>query len=131
MLGLMVVAFIVLTSFSKRSQQKKQAEHERLLNEQLTPGVWVHTTIGFFGRFIDIDGNVVILETPSGEETYWDKRVIRSVGDLPFESEETVEHLEIEDGDGTEIDVDITEDESPAEPKPLDDFYDDEGTDRS
>lgn len=115
MLGLMVVAFIALSSFSKRSAQKKQAEHERQLAEQLVPGVWVHTTIGFFGRFVDLDGNVVILETPSGEETYWDKRVIRSVGDLPFEAEEIEDSVEIDDaGDDVQVDevIEIADDAS-------------------
>ncbi|WP_350259162.1 preprotein translocase subunit YajC [Scrofimicrobium sp. R131] len=115
MLGLMVVAFIALSSFSKRSAQKRQVEHERMLAEQLVPGAWVHTSVGFFGRFVDLDGNVVILETPSGEETYWDKRVIRSVGELPFETEETeIEEVEeYSDEEGHEepnTDTDTNED---------------------
>lgn len=97
MLGLMVVAFLVLTSFSKKNAQKRQAEHERQLAEQLKPGVWVHTSVGFFGRFVDMDGKVVILETPSGEETYWDKRVIRSVDDLPFEADPEDEAYALEE----------------------------------
>lgn len=124
MLGLMVVAFIALSSFSKRSAQKKQAEHERLLSEQLVPGVWVHTTIGFFGRFVDLDGNVVILETPSGEETYWDKRVVRSVGELPFEAEEIEEIVDV-DGDDDEIQVEqideVPDDASELTSEPRDD----------
>ncbi len=133
MLGLMIVAFMVLTSFSKKSQQKKQAEHERTLSEQLVPGVWVHTSIGFFGRYIDTDGQVVILETPSGEETYWDKRVIRSVGDLPFEHEEEVDSLTIESDAGAEDVVEeITAEDIPADASSLADLpdFDDEESDR-
>ena len=134
MLGLMVVAFLVLTSFSKKSAQKRQAEHERMLNEQMVPGVWVHTSAGFFGRYIDTDGNVVILETPSGEETYWDKRVVRSVGDLPFEHEEELESVEAGSEDGTdEVVEDITVEDIPADASSLadlPDFDDKEESDR-
>lgn len=93
MLGLMAVAFIGLNMFSKRSNQKRIDEKERMIREELVPGVWVHTSVGFFGRFVEIDGDVLILETPSGEETYWNKAVIRSVGDLPFEAEEDAEDM--------------------------------------
>ncbi|MSS83504.1 preprotein translocase subunit YajC [Actinomycetaceae bacterium WB03_NA08] len=88
LMGLMLVAFIGLNMWSKKSQRKRQEEHDRMMKEQLVPGAWVHTRVGFFGRFVDLDGDVLILETPSGEETYWDKRMLASVGDLPFANDE-------------------------------------------
>lgn len=94
MIGLLVVMALVLfgfNSFSKRANQRRQEERDRTLAEEMVPGVWVHTKVGFYGRFVDLDGDVVILETPSGEETYWNKMVIQSVGDLPFAMEEVQE----------------------------------------
>lgn len=42
---------------------------------------------GFWGRFVDQDGEIVILETPGGHETYWDQRAILDVAEeLPFQS---------------------------------------------
>lgn len=94
MLGVMLIAFIGLNMWSKKSNQKRAAEREKMMKEQLVPGAWVHTSVGFYGRFVDLDGDVLILETPSGEETYWNKAVIRSVGELPFQDDEAVEETE-------------------------------------
>ena len=79
------------------------------MSELMVPGAWVQTYSGFFGRFVDTDGDVIILETPSGEETYWLRAAIRAVTDPPFEtlgeSEDDIEVdvLQIEsDVDGTD-----------------------------
>jgi len=48
----------------------------------------VKTTGGFWGRFVDRDGDVVILETPGGTETYWEMSVVRDLGEPPFASDE-------------------------------------------
>ena len=38
-------------------------------------------------KCIDTDGEIVILETPGGHETYWDQRAILDVAEeLPFQS---------------------------------------------
>lgn len=91
LMGVMIIVFIAMNIWTKKSTKKRKDEHERMLNDQLVPGAWVHTRVGFFGRFVEIDGDVVILETPGGDETYWDKRMIASVGDLPFAAEEEIE----------------------------------------
>lgn len=90
LIGIMLVVMLLMSTFTKRSAQKRQAEQEKRYKEQLVPGAWVCTTSGFYGRFVDLDGDVLILETPSGEETYWMKQVIRSIGDLPFAQEEEI-----------------------------------------
>lgn len=84
LIGVMFIGFIALNMWTKKNTEKQRVEKERMMNEQLVPGVWVHTRVGFFGRFVDLDGDVLILETPGGVETYWDKRMLASVGDLPF-----------------------------------------------
>lgn len=136
-MALLLVAFIALNSWSKKSQKKRQDEHDRLMKEQLVPGAWVHTRVGFFGRFVDLDGDVLILETPSGEETYWNKAVLVSVGDLPFAGEDGDAETElpaveatddVDDVEVEEIDA-VTETSVPDDARELtgDDSSDDDG----
>lgn len=86
MLVVLIGGLFLMNTFSKRSQKKRLDEREQMFKTDLIPGVWVQTLSGFYGRFVDIDGDVVILETPSGEETYWIKAAIRGVGEPPFEA---------------------------------------------
>ncbi len=81
----LIGGMFVMNHFAKKSAKKRQDEQEKTLREQLVPGAWVQTYSGFFGRFVDLDGDVVILETPAGEETYWVRAAIRAVTDPPFE----------------------------------------------
>ena len=108
-MAVLVGGMFVMNSFAKKSQKKRQDEAEKTMRELMVPGAWVQTYSGFFGRFVDTDGDVIILETPSGEETYWLRAAIRAVTDPPFEtlgeSEDDIEVdvLQIEsDVDGTD-----------------------------
>ena len=108
-MAVLVGGMFVMNSFAKKSQKKRQDEAEKTMSELMVPGAWVQTYSGFFGRFVDTDGDVIILETPSGEETYWLRAAIRAVTDPPFEtlgeSEDDIEVdvLQIEsDVDGTD-----------------------------
>ena len=109
LMAVLVGGMFVMNSFAKKSQKKRQDEAEKTMSELMVPGAWVQTYSGFFGRFVDTDGDVIILETPSGEETYWLRAAIRAVTDPPFEtlgeSEDDIEVdvLQIEsDVDGTD-----------------------------
>ncbi|MDO5729087.1 MAG: preprotein translocase subunit YajC [Actinomycetaceae bacterium] len=82
---ILAVGFGLMMWFSSRGRAKQEQMLEQTINA-LEPGTWVRTTTGFYGIFSDIDGEVVILETPSGEETYWAKRSIFQIGDPPFAS---------------------------------------------
>lgn len=118
MLAVMALVFFALNSFTKRSNQKRTDERDRMLREDLTPGAWVHTSVGFYGRFVDLDGDVLILETPGGVETYWNKAVVRTIGDLPFEAEDEFEES-VDGGEIGEISDDSTsEPESSANDQP-------------
>jgi preprotein translocase subunit YajC len=67
------------------SRGKKQAAAQReMLNNSVVPGASVMTIGGFFGRVVDIDGDVVTLESPSGIETIWLKSAIKEVKEPPF-----------------------------------------------
>ncbi len=112
-MGVLVVGMFVMNSFAKKSQKKRQEEQERTMREQMVPGAWVQTYSGFFGRFVDVDGDIVILETPGGEETYWLRQAIRAVTDPPFEALSSTEDLIISDTpDGVDAEVEtIIEDD--------------------
>ncbi len=100
----LLIVFLGMNTLARRSQQKREQSHEQMLKDRLEPGVWVQTYSGFYGRYIDTDGGVVIIETPSGEETYWAAKAIRAVEDPPFEVES-----ETESESFTESDLDIGE----------------------
>lgn len=88
LIGVMLVVMLLMSTVTKRATNKRRIEQEKQYKEQLVPGAWVCTTSGFYGRFVELDGDVLILETPAGDETYWMKQAIRSIGDLPFAQEE-------------------------------------------
>lgn len=99
LLVMLLVMLVVMMIFSSRSRKKmmaRQEEQQRQLAESLVPGAWVKTAFGFWGRYVDQDGDVVILETANGTETYWDRQVIREVGQPPFASEEAEDVQETE-----------------------------------
>lgn len=100
-LVVMIVFMFLLNSWGKRKAREMREKTERELAEKLAPGVWVRTSVGFYGRFVDRDGDVVILETPGGEETYWDRQAIRSVADPPFAQDESPDEA-APGSDGTE-----------------------------
>ncbi len=110
MLVILIGGLFLMSTFSRKSQKKRQDERERMMNEDLHPGVWVQTFSGFFGRFVDTDGDVVILETPSGEETYWLKAAVKGVGEPPFEALQD-EHDDVETSTET-VDVESTDSET-------------------
>lgn len=89
LLGAAIIAMMWFSNRSRQKQAEKQAEHEKELAAKLVPGAWVRTAVGFWGRFVDQDGDVVILETADGTEMYWDRQMIREVGvEPPFEADE-------------------------------------------
>ncbi len=93
----------LMNYMGKRSQKRRQEEREKMFGDGLEPGVWMQTFSGFFGRYVDTDGDVVILESPSGEETYWLKAAISGQLEPPFEAvqDETidVDILDVSDSD--------------------------------
>lgn len=117
MLLLMVVMFgglFLMSQFSRRQAKKRADERAAMLAEKLVPGAWVQTYSAFFGRFVDQDGDVVILETPGGEETYWLEKAISGVIDPPFEVLEDItfeEETQFDvDGDMDQVDEVVIDD---------------------
>ena len=85
LMGLLVV-MIAFMWWSSRSRQKQMEKMEQDKREQLaavTPGEWVRTRVGFWGRFVDLDGDIVVLETTDGHEMYWEREMIAEIGGQP------------------------------------------------
>lgn len=84
LLIVMAIATVVLMrrSGNKRMEQVRQQQEQ--LKSSLQPGTWVRTTSGFFGRVVEVTGEVVTLANLTGEETLWDLRVIAEVKEPNF-----------------------------------------------
>ncbi|MPV37734.1 preprotein translocase subunit YajC [Georgenia subflava] len=83
---------------TSRGKKRVAAERARL-EETLVPGASVMTIGGFLGRIVDIDGDVITLESPSGVETIWMRTAIKEVKEPPFAAVETDESDERSDGE--------------------------------
>lgn len=82
LMGLLVVmiAFMWWSSRSRKKQMEKMEQDKREQLAAVTPGEWVRTRVGFWGRFVDLDGDIVVLETTDGHEMYWEREMIAEIG---------------------------------------------------
>ena len=85
LMGLLVVmiAFMWWSSRSRKKQMEKMEQDKREQLVAVTPGEWVRTRVGFWGRFVDLDGDIVVLETTDGHEMYWEREMIAEIGGQP------------------------------------------------
>lgn len=79
---------MIFMYFSTRNAKKNQARLEQERQKAFTPGTWVMTSAGFYGRFVDLDGEVVILENLDGVESLWARQSIRGAVEPPFAKDE-------------------------------------------
>lgn len=85
LMGLLVVmiAFMWWSSRSRKKQMEKMEQDKREQLAAVTPGEWVRIRVGFWGRFVDLDGDIVVLETTDGHEMYWEREMIAEIGGQP------------------------------------------------
>lgn len=112
-LGLFLILMMWFSNRTRRKAIEQKEERERRMLEELVPGAWVRTAVGFWGRFVDQDGDIVVLETADGTEMYWDRQMIHDIGvEPPF----AVEDVEDEDHSGEEPQVlGLGEPDAPAD----------------
>ncbi|MDD7384981.1 MAG: preprotein translocase subunit YajC [Actinomycetaceae bacterium] len=77
---LLIVLFMFWGNRWTKKQQQR-VEDER--HGALVVGNHVMTGSGFFGTIVDIDGDAVTLQSPSGDETVWLASAIARVADIP------------------------------------------------
>ncbi|MGO1594430.1 MAG: preprotein translocase subunit YajC [Ancrocorticia sp.] len=99
LLGMMVLMFWWMSRSSKKMREKMAAEREAAV----VVGNNVVTTSGFFGTIVDIDGDAVTLQAPSGDETVWLRSSINAVSELPL-AEDSDEEIEGEQATETRAD---------------------------
>ncbi|WP_216379278.1 preprotein translocase subunit YajC [Arcanobacterium phocae] len=87
---LILIMFIFLF-VSTRITRKGQEKQRELREEAISLGNNVVTSSGFFGRIVDIDGDAVTLESPSGDETVWMRSAIMSQMNIPLSIEDEEE----------------------------------------
>ena len=78
-----LIVFMMWSSRSRRQQMQKLEQEKRDQLAAVTPGEWVRTRVGFWGRFVDLDGDIVVLETTDGREMYWEREFIAEIGGQP------------------------------------------------
>lgn len=118
LLLLMLVALPLLMLASSRGRKNvlaQQAERERHLREDLEPGTWVMTASGYYGRFVDVDGDTIVLENPGGGETYWKLQAVATTGESPFADDFDADLEEESTESAEETVLGLDSDESPSE----------------
>ena len=110
-----MVAFMWWTSSSRKKQMAKMEQEKRDQLAAVKPGEWVRTRVGFWGRFVDLDGDIIVLETTDGHEMYWEREMIAEIGGQPplatteeSEAEETSDAPESADEDEAVLGLDDT-----------------------
>ena len=86
MVLIMLAGLMLVSRFANRQQQKMLEEQRRRTAEALVVGNWVKTRAGFYGTVVEIDGDVVTLATPLGDESLWEKSAILGAEEPPFAS---------------------------------------------
>lgn len=115
LLALLLVGMWFLSRRSRRQQQQRDE-----FRNSLKPGDEVMTASGLFGTVVDIDGDVITLESTPGVRTLWLRAAIAKVGAPPFASTAIADEADDEDYDDDldELDEDV---EVPDDISSLDD----------
>jgi len=91
---LIAVFGLMMWMMSRGAKKQKQAAAD--LRASLDVGQQVMTASGFYGTIVDVDGDVITLESSPGIETLWKREAIASVTEPPFA---------VDDEDETDDDV--------------------------
>ena len=76
------LAFLVLTRGRQRQQALRQAQ------DSLAPGMQVMTGSGLFARVVEVEPDVVVLETAPGQRSRWIRQaIVRVVPDEPHDGD--------------------------------------------
>ena len=121
MLIVMVLAFWLMSRFARKQQEKMTAQQNARIEEAMVPGTWVRTRAGFYGKVVEVDGEVVTLATALGDESLWAKASILGAEEPPVASVED-ELSELADGDDLAADEtveDAVEETEQTAPEPL------------
>lgn len=71
-------------SYRRQSQQSRAIQQ---VQAGLAPGQEVQTTSGLYATVVELDDEIVVLETAPGQHLRWNRAAIRSVVVVPTEAE--------------------------------------------
>lgn len=105
LLPLLLIGLLWFMGAPQRKMRKEQAA----LMQSLAPGADVMTHGGLYGTVVEIDDDVVVLETSPGVTMRWAKRAIATVV-TPVDADDADEELD-EDADDEYADEEYADDE--------------------
>lgn len=111
LLLVMLVMMLVFRFFGNKQAQRARERRD----SALTLGTSVRTHAGYYGTIVDIDGDTVTLESPSGDESVWHKNAIFGAEEPPFALAEEASAEEETDGE-PEYGQLLDDDETPSAP---------------
>ena len=79
----LIAMMVLLLWWMSHSAKKQQARAREQRDAAIVLGAHVVTHSGFFGTVVDVDGDAVTLESPSGIETVWLRSSIAQAMDIP------------------------------------------------
>lgn len=122
MVLIMIAGLMLVSRFANRQQQKMLEEQKRRTAEALVVGNWVKTRAGFYGTVVEIDGDVVTLATPLGDESLWETSAILGAEEPPFASAaQDGEAQDAQDDDAGLADDDASSEDSASGAEDADD----------
>ncbi len=123
LLPLLLIGLLWVMGAPQRKMRKEQAA----LLQTLAPGTDVMTHGGLYGTIVEIDDDVVVLETTPGVTMRWAKRAIATVVTPPADeaAEDSDEDLDDEEYADDEYDDDEYADEEYSDEEYSDEEYDD------
>lgn len=106
-MGAFLIVFMMWSTHSRKKQMLKMEQEKRDQLAAVTPGEWVRTRVGFWGRFVDLDGDIVVLETTDGHEMYWERDFIAEIGGQPPLADAQQVDAETDDAETEEEDASV------------------------
>lgn len=104
---IIIILFMVIMmwglNFMNRKTQKRQQDERA---SAIVLGNQVVTTAGFLGKIVDIDGDAITLESPSGEESVWLRGAIAGQMEIPVTG--------ISEADAAALDAEVSAEEEVA-----------------
>ncbi|RMI13515.1 preprotein translocase subunit YajC [Cellulomonas triticagri] len=130
----LIILVVGLGAMFLLSSRQRKAQREQLsFRDNLQPGQKVMTGSGMYGTVVEVDGDEVTLESPTGAQTVWIKAAIARLVDPPVEEDEVEEDADLDDADWRDEPgaippgrIDVPDDLSSLQPKREDDGPEDQ-----
>lgn len=103
-----IIAIFGLLMFFMSRQNKKQRQAATDMRAGVEVGTKIVTNAGIYGEVVDIDGDVITLETTPGTELMTARNFIAAITEPPFE----VAEEDVEEDEDAGLDITVPDDAS-------------------